>query len=209
MGYTMASKGLRPGRKKGVNRDRLTTQQQVFVDEYLANGMNAMAAATVAKYGTPRTKAGKLLKDPKIRAYLERELTILQEQQFLRRAQLVDKMQRLNDFNLMKYARNSNGKSLIFDEKHYDEIADLIGDCVTKVKVVEEVDKAGVERKWIEIELMPKMDMFKLECQYLGMLAERKDITVTAGEGLLHTLLERVEGTSPVITDDVIEGRVL
>jgi len=25
----------------------------------------------------------------------------------------------------------------------------------------------------------------------------------------LHTLLERIEGTSPVITDDVIEGRVL
>lgn len=203
----MPTKSLEIGRKKGANPNRLNDKQRIFVDEYLANGMNATEAARVAGYSKPNRDQSKLLRNPAVRSYLEREITKIAESQLLRRAQLVSKMQRLNDFNLMKYAIGSGkGNSIVIDEEHYAHVAELIGDCVTKVKVYERTSDDGTSHRSIEIELMPKFDMFKLECQYMGMLTERKEVTVSGGEDLLHTLLDMTESVDPVVT---VEGFVV
>lgn len=205
----MSTRSLSVGKKRGTNPNRLTTKQRVAIDEWFANGMNGAGACRVAGYSQPATAWVKLIRDPKIVAYIEKRLTEINEGQELRKAELIGKMKRLNDFNLMKYARSSRGDSLVIDEEHYDLVAEMIGDCVTKIKVTEKEDETGIRRS-IEIELMSKDKMFELEARYRGLLIDKIQAAVTVGttEDLIHRLREEAEAGN-VVGEDTIDGMVV
>jgi len=180
----MASSLIGTNRKRGVDPNKLGGKMLEFCECYIANGMsNAAQAVRDAGYTCkfPAQYATKLLTNPKVQGYLAKRRTELIEQIEITREELLDKMQRVLSFNLMKYARNSKGASIVVDEEHYDAVAELIGDCVTKISATEKTSADGTVSRRIEIELMSKDAMFNLAMKYKGLLEPDSKINLNVG----------------------------
>jgi len=142
----------------------MSTRQRMFCEEFLANGLDGAKAAAATGYreeGAGR-QARKLLSIPIVKAHIETELRVVRDQYWLRREQLLEKMRRLNDFNLMTVVSRSGAGWLEINVNDYDRVAAQIGDCVTEVEVK---DNGSVR-----IKLMDKDRNFDRELKYHGVM---------------------------------------
>ena len=188
----VGTKILDPTRRRGVKASDLTEKQYEFCELYLANGMNGTQAAKEVGYSRPTSQAGRLLSKPTIKAYLSKRRSEIIDQIEITREELLSKIKRTLDFNLMKYARSGNGKSICVDEEHYDEVAEMIGDCVTKIKVKEIEDNVGNVTRQIEIDLISKERVLELAMKYKGMLTDKVEAKINNEGFSWDELLEEV-----------------
>lgn len=143
--------------------EEMPQRQKEWCEEFLASGMNGQHACEKIGYQTNwRQQTARLLSQPLVKAYIQRELFIIQEARWIRRQQLLDKMERLNDFNLMNVVTRGAGGWLEVSVDDYERVAQEIGDCVTEVEVK---DNGSVR-----IKLMDKDKMFDRELKYHGVI---------------------------------------
>ena len=192
--------------KKSTKGVRLLPKHRSLCNEYLANGLNASAAAKVLNYKNPNVIVHQIFARPEVRRYLEAELAKIEENQTIRIGEMLSKMRRLNDFNLMKYSRGSEGNSIIVNQEQYDEVSELIGDCVTKITTKTRTSKDGSEETIFELELMSKDKMFDRELKYLGILDLDGNATINMSVG--GPVIDFDELARPPILNNVIEGRI-
>ena len=175
----------------------INSRHRDWVDEFLATGLNGEAACKKVGYKTPHhLKTREMLQRPIIRTYIEQQLAILREQQWVRREQLLNKIQRLNDFNLMKVGTRAKGGYIEINLDDYERVADEIGDCVTEVEVKQDS---------VRIRLMDKDKMFDRELKYYGILDMdgKVNININAGQQGMNW----DELCNPPTDEDVVEGR--
>lgn len=203
----MSSNLVKPGRKR-LSSQKLNPLQIQFCEHYVSNGMKGAEAARAAGYKPSNAAqvARNLLATPKVAAYVSKRLTEIGDELSLKRHELLAIMRKVLQFNLMKYSRgkgSSHGKfSILIDEEYYDEIAEIIGDCVTKVTVQEKEETLEngetITSRKISIELMSKDRMFELAMRYAGMIKDEKgptgvQVNIASG-GVLNRLLDVIEG---------------
>jgi len=173
-----------------------------YADEYLANGMNALKAAKSCRY-----KGLGPINSSSVVEYIEEQLQNRSEHNILRRRQIIAKLRRVVDFNLMSAISASKRKRGFIEitPEAYDTIAEEIGDCVTEVETVTK-QNGDVETSIVRIKLMSKEKMLELEMKYLGMLVERHEVDqrVTIDWEQLLAPTEQLREM-----ENTVEGRVL
>jgi len=182
----------------------MSTRYRQWCDEFLANGLDGRAACIKLGYqGEPRRQARIILKVPIVKAYIEQELKLVREQHWVRREQLLEKMRRLNDFNLMRVATRSGSGWVEVNVDDYERVADEIGDCVTEVEIR---DNGSVR-----IKLMDKDRNFDRELKYHGVMDMDGNVNVQ-----INNDNRQVAGIDwdqmcepPRAEDDVIEARIV
>src|SRR5690606_5680585 len=121
-----------------VNRliKEISPRHRQWIDTFLSSGLNAAAANKVCGYkSAPHHQLEYILENQVTRAYLEHELALIRQQHWIRREQLLAKMRRLNDFNLMNIASRSSSGWLEINQDDYERVAEEIGDCVTELEI--------------------------------------------------------------------------
>lgn len=160
--------------RKTKPKHNLTSQQRLFVELYLANGMNGAAAAREAGYAAANQRALRLLQHPGIQAHINHRLTELQDKIDIQRQDLVNIMKRVLTFNTMRIGKATRDGFIEIDAEEYERVADEIGDLVVetefRVKEVEDDDGSTTRRGTVRIKLMSKDKMFELAMKYKGLL---------------------------------------
>lgn len=165
------------GRKRGTDPNKLNSRHKGFADEWIANGMNGSAAASKMGFSNPAVMANRLLNNPKVRSYLEKKLSDITENRTIRVAQLLNKMRRISEFNLMRAASTGASGYITISAKDYERVSDEIGDCITEVETETTEDRDGNVKSRIRIKIMSKERMHELEMKYYGMLTDKVDTT--------------------------------
>lgn len=208
----MATALLKPGRKRGVNPARLNSAQRAFAEEYLSNGMVGPAAYLKAypnckSRKAARSKAYQLLRNPKVRGYIEKKLADAEDYE-LRQAELKGKMNRIDRFNLMHEAARVENGFLEVSPESYERIADEIGDCVTEVEFVQtEATDSEPGSVRVRVKLMDKDKNFDRLLRYYQLL-NPVDGSVNVNLNGFAQLLEEVESERKVIDAEYIERAV-
>ena len=92
------------------------------------------------------------------------------------------------------------------NQEQYDEVSELIGDCVTKITTKTRTSRDGSEETSFELELMSKDKMFDRELKYLGILDLDGNATINMSVG--GPVIDFDELARPPILNNVIEGRI-
>lgn len=208
----MGSKLINTGRKTKVKPTALNSNHQVFAREYVANGMVGVEAYLSAypnckSRKSARVKSCELLKNPGVRGYIS---TLLKENgdYELRRAQLLAKDRRLNDFNPLYELCSGEDGYLEVTQENIERVAALVGDCVTEFEVIYTEGEEGTKTR-LRIKLMSKDKAHERERKYHGIDdAQQVDVKVS-GDSLLSTLLAQAESEGGIVDDDYIEGQVV
>ncbi len=169
----MASRLVSP-RRNGCNLAKLPDQQLAFVYELAADkSFNATTAARKVGYKNPGTKAGKLLKLPKIQAALGKALR-----------ERIERCEVRADLVLQEVAYcalrdpidlcDEHGKICVDDLR---KVPERIRRCIDSLKVKRRIDpETGEIEDTIELKLAPKIASLELAMRHLGLLTERKEI---------------------------------
>ncbi len=166
----MATSLIKP-RKRGVNPDKLSDQQMVFVHELAADEcFNASAAARKAGYNSPGTKAGKLLKLSKIQAYLG----VVLGKRMLRCDLTGDRV--LLELKYLAFRDpidlcDENGCITVTDLR---QIPERMRRCIDSIKVKERTLKDGETETTIEVKLSSKIAALELAMKHCNLLAPQE-----------------------------------
>ena len=156
-------------RLRGTALSKLTDKRRVFVLEYLANGMCGTSAAKVAGYAAPAVAASKLLKNKQVSSAIVKLGTKLFDKKEFTAEKVVEQIQTVLQFNLMKHVRASKGGYLVVGEETYNELAEIIGHCITEIEVSETVTKDGDLIREFRLKMMSKDKAIDLAARYFGL----------------------------------------
>lgn len=206
-------------RNRGVNLEKLSPSEAVFVRELLADDMwRPFVAAKKAGYKNPAQAAFQLMRRPSVANALGKEQRRRLERLELKADEVLNMLATALFFNpLSLFDVDESGNWIIRDLK---EIPDEIGRCISfiKAKTKEFIDEDGnVHKETVfEIRFLNKEKLLELSMKHLGLTNESKvpDSNVNVNIGLsggLNQLLMNVEQTraKQVIDDQVIEGKVI
>lgn len=195
-------KDLTPSKKP---KKTLQPKHRQMAEEYLANGLKGAEAARTCGYKQPHLAALRIFNRPEVRRHLENRLAQIEEQQFLRRAELLSKMKRLNDFNLMTAAVKTKGGMLEIAAKDFERVAQDIGDCVTEIEVMAYECEDGSTESKVRIKLMDKDKNFDRELKYFGILDMDGKVNINVDSKVID--FDKL--CSPPEFNDVVEGKIM
>ncbi len=171
----MSTRRLKP-RKNGCNLAKLPEQQLVFVNEMGADiEFNGTNAARKAGYKHPSVAACRLLGLPKIQAALGKVLRkrlercemdadlVLQEVAYCALRDPIDLC-------------DEHGRICVDDLR---KVPERIRRCIDSFKIKRHIDpQTGEIEDTIELKLAPKIASLELAMKHLGLLTERKELTL-------------------------------
>ena len=164
----MASTVIQP-KKRGIDPDRLSDQQLVFVNELAADGnFNATEAARKAGYKRPATHAGKLLKQPKVAAALGKVLYDRLERCRLTQDDVLNYLQAALFFNPLHYFQpTEDGQWLIADPAVLPE---EVGMLIDSLEVHRQYDRDGNPTEDVfKVKLVSKATALGLAMRHVGV----------------------------------------
>jgi hypothetical protein len=188
-------------RKNGANLGRLTDKQRMFVLELLAsNDFCPTRAARAAGYKSPSVQAFQLLNKPAIQAALgkaQRE----REERCEVRADLV--LQEVAYCALRDPIDlcDEDGRICVDDLR---KLPERIRRCIDSFKIKRRIDpETGEIEDSIELRLAPKIASLELAMKHLGLLTERKEISLKGIDW--EPLYKSSEGEPDLIEQKVLD----
>ena len=153
-------------KKRGINPERLSDQQLVFVNELAADlNFNQTRAAKKAGYANPGTQAGKLLKVPKIRTALGKVLHDRLERCRLTQEDVLEYLEAVLFFNPLDYFRpGEDGKWVIED---LSVLPREVGILIDGFKIKQTTDKDGSVETCFEVTLVSKATALSLAIRHV------------------------------------------
>lgn len=196
----MPSTLINTDRQRGSTK--LNAKQKLFVECYLAdNEMNATKAAKKAGY-TGTAAAAKLMLHPGVQAEIGKAIKLRIDECRIEASSVLRHLQNalyLDPLDLFEPSEDGS-----FRVRSLEDVPVEVRRCVTKLKAKTVVDQEGNATTYVEIELMSKDKAMELALRHLGLLNDKKEVTVKPGEAILDALLEAVEDSSLVIDANVV-----
>lgn len=153
-------------KKRGINPERLSDQQLIFVNE-LSGDLNFNASKAARKAGAkhPGTQAGKWLKLPKIRAALGKVLHDRLERCRLTQDDVLNYLEAVLFFNPLDYFRpGEDGKWLIND---LSVLPREVGILIDGFKIKQTTSKDGTVEVCFEVTLVSKATALSLAIRHV------------------------------------------
>lgn len=167
----MASRKIRPKKKRSPNLAPLTDKQNIFVEEYLAdNEMNAARAAKRAGYAD--NGAGKLIKKPQVQQAIARRVHERLEDKKIEGGKLIEHMLTACYLDpALLFTRDP--ATQLYNIRDLDEVPVEIRQCITKLKCkrkhIPRKQGEPIIEDYFEVEFMSKDVMCGLLMRHFGL----------------------------------------
>jgi phage terminase small subunit len=175
-------------KKSGNGNDRLTPKQRRFADLWLAdpdrNGTRAYRNAypRVKKDSSAAARASALLKEAKIRAYVDARLEKLSSKCLIDQEWVLERYRRLTEFCVDDFFYD-DGRMKPFNEIPRDKLY-AVGGFKMSEKIVTDNDMKTIERTIREFKFPNKKDVLDSIGRYLGMFAKDNEQTKRQGTNI-------------------------
>lgn len=193
----MGTKILQP-KIRGANTDKLTPQQNIFVQALLASqNFNGTEAARAAGYKTPSQAANKLMKQPQINAAIGKAINERMNTSKITAARVLEEL---------SYIAFSDIRQILEPDGSFRQIGsldDATARAISEIDIKVDMDELGNSKTTAKVRFASKLQALELIMKHLGMLQGNLKIEHAGSVDIVAQLLAAAE------SNNVVDGTVI